>query len=142
MPFAYSRAVIALLVIALLSLGYAAVSVNRVKTSVSIPVKPEELLGIIRQNESARIFMDKYFLNESERIERTALAYDKKNSRFVWEVEIQEKACGCAINGTEGVNLLKASIDPVTGKMYSVDMRLGIKEAQLQRESCEKGCHE
>lgn len=142
MPQISSRAVIALSGAALLLLGYAAVNINKAKSTVSVPVKPEELLGIIRQNESARIFIDKYFLNESERIERTALAYDKKNSRFLWEVEIQEKACGCALNNTEGVNLLKASIDPVSGKIYSIDMRVGVKEAQLQRESCEKGCHE
>jgi len=137
-----SRAVIVLSFVALLSVGYAAVNANKAKSSVNVPVKPEELLGIIRQNESARIFIDKYFLNESERIERTALAYDKKGNRFVWELEIQEKACGCALNNTQGVNLLKASIDPVTGEIKNISMRVGVNEQQIQRETCEKGCHD
>jgi len=140
-----SRAVIALSVMALVSLGYAsyaAVNASKAKTSVNVPVKPEELLGIVRQNESARIFIDKYFLNESERIERIALAYDRKSRRFMWELEIQERACGCAVNSTEGVNLLKASIDPVTGEIKNISMRVGVNEQQIQREACEKGCHD
>jgi len=52
-----------------------------------------------------------------------------------------ERACGCKVGVMEGLNILRAWVDPVTGKVLKMTTRTGVEEEVLSKERCMEGCH-
>lgn len=130
-----------LIFIAVLSLGYALTLNVTTGNRIDVPVSGEEALMIVKNEPTASSFISENFGEPSDRIERVALIWDIKTDTYRWEIEIQERTCGCMLNETEGVTILRALLDPVTGQMYNLSTRVGVPEDQIKREACEKGCH-
>lgn len=129
------------------SLAFALSSEYKARKSVNVPIKPEEVPSIVKEsNESARIFIERNFWNESATLEKIYLDYDKKKNRFIYVLELTQRACGCAFNSTEealnSLDYLRAEVDPITGKVYKIEMRKGVSQENLARENCERGCHD
>jgi len=131
----------ALVVIALFSLSYAGYAALSQRGKVVVPVTGGEALEIVKSEPSAKSFIEENFGSPEDRIERVALAWDSREDRYMWEIEIQERSCGCRLNNSEGVTILRAKVDPYTGAIYNLSTRVGVPEEQIKREACEKGCH-
>lgn len=137
----------ALIILLFASLAFAVSTEYKTRKSINVPVKPEQVVSIVKKsNESARIFIERNFWNESDTLEKIYLDYDKNKKRFIYVLELTQRACGCAFNTTEealnSLDYLRAEIDPITGKVYKIEMRKGVSQEKLARESCERGCHE
>ncbi len=52
-----------------------------------------------------------------------------------------EKECGCKFGSEKGLNILKAEVDPTSGKILNLDMQVGVKESEIAKERCMEGCH-
>ncbi len=132
---------LALILIAVLSLGYALMLSVTTGNRIDVPVSGEEALGIVKNEPTSGSFISENFGEPEDRIERVALIWDAETDTYLWEIEIQERSCGCMLNETEGVTILRALVDPITGRMYNLSTRVGVPEDQIKREACEKGCH-
>lgn len=105
-----------------------------------LPISGEEAMRIVEENNDAKAFITEHLLNESSRITRVALVWNQSSGGYLWEVEVMEKACGCA-KGEEGLNILQALVDPSTGTVVNLSTRTGIKEEAHAKETCMRGCH-
>jgi hypothetical protein len=135
------KIVAVLLTITVLSLGFALYSNFSQGTRINIPVPANEALETVKSEPSAKAFIEENFGSPEDRIERVSLAWDPERDAYMWEIEIQESSCGCMLNETEGVTILKAGVDPFTGTIYNLSTRVGVPEDTIKREACEKGCH-
>jgi hypothetical protein len=136
----------AVLMIALLAFGFGAISYAAYSSSkaseINLPISAKEALEILESNEKARVFIAENLVNESGRITRVNLKWGEDTDTYVWDIEIMERACGCKVGAMEGLNVLKAQIDPVTGEVLNITTRTGVKEETLSKERCMEGCHE
>lgn len=130
-----------IMALGLILLGYTAYDLSKEKTEVRVPISADEAMEILKTDESARDFIREYLANESMRITRRALVWDEESSSFVWDIELMERACGCKVGSEEGLNVLTARIDPVSGEIYNLTTRVGVQEEVLGRERCMEGCH-
>jgi len=130
-----------LIVITLISLGYAAFTVLSQRSSVVVPVTAKSALETVKSESTAQAFIAENFGLPEDRIERVSLVWDQTADEYMWEIEIQERSCGCRLNETEGVTILRASVDPEKGTILNMSTRVGVPEDQIKREACEKGCH-
>ncbi|MEK6978060.1 MAG: hypothetical protein AABX40_06665 [Candidatus Hydrothermarchaeota archaeon] len=105
-----------------------------------IPVSGGEAVRIVEGEREARAFIAEHFLNESSRITRVALVWNRSSGDYLWEVEMVERACGCA-KGEEGLNILRALVDHRTGAIVNLSTRAGVKEEAHAKETCMRGCH-
>ena len=135
------RALSILIAITIVSIGLVLYSNYSLRKTVNIPVSAEAALNAVKGESSADAFIKANFGSMEDRIERVALAWDQKTGIYMWEIEIQERSCGCKLNETEGVTILRASVDPYTGVIYNLSTRIGVPEETIKREACEKGCH-
>lgn len=132
----------AMIIILLLALSLGCLNENnKTDEGVVFPISGERALSILESNPEAEAFIKKNFENESNRITRVALVWNKTTDKYVWKIEVMERSCGCLIEGEEGLNIIKAEIDPETGKITDITTRTGVKEETLARERCMEGCH-
>ena len=136
-----NRILTILIVVAVASLGFTAYSYFDQKNRISVPVSAEVALESVKSEQSAKAFIEENFGQPEDRIERVSLTWNPAKDSYLWEIEIQERSCGCKLNETEGVTILKASVDPYNGAIYNLTSRVGVPEDQISREACEKGCH-
>jgi hypothetical protein len=135
------KVLVILVFLTAVSLGYALfLSMNQMK-NITVPVSADVALEVVKNEPSAREFISENFGFPEDRIERVALAWDQQKDNYMWEIEIQERSCGCMLNETEGVTILKANVDPITGAIHNLSTRVGVPEETIKREACEKGCH-
>jgi hypothetical protein len=111
------------------------------KNKINIPVTAEMALETVKNEPSANEFIAENFGFPEDRIERISLVWDQIKDSYMWEIEIQERSCGCMLDEDEGVTILKASVDPLNGNIYNLSTRVGVPEDTIKREACEKGCH-
>jgi len=135
------KIVAVLLIIAAASLGYALYAGVSQRDKILIPVPARAALETVKNEPTARAFIEENFGSPEDRIERVALVWDQETDAHMWEIEIQESSCGCRLNETEGVTILRAKVDPFTGTIYNLSTRVGVPEETFKREACEKGCH-
>ncbi len=121
--------------------GYLINNAKKDDNSLSLQISGDRALSIIESNHVARAFIKENFENESNRITRVALVWNQTSDKYVWKIELMERSCGCTIEGEEGLNVLKAEVDPKTGKIIDIQTRTGVKEETLARERCMEGCH-
>lgn len=132
----------AMIIILLLALSLGCLNENnKTDEGVVFPISGERALNILESHPEAAAFIKKNFENESNRITRVALVWNKTTDKYVWKIEVMERSCGCLIEGEEGLNIIKAEIDPETGKITDITTRTGVKEETLARERCMEGCH-
>jgi hypothetical protein len=136
-----NRILTILIVVTVASLGIAAYSNFIQKNRILVPVSADMALDTVKSEQSAMAFIAENFGEPEDRIERVSLTWDQAEDSYLWEIEIQERSCGCMLNETEGVTILKASVDPYSGAIYNLTSRVGVPEDQIKREACEKGCH-
>ncbi len=134
------RLVLAVFLVAL-TLGCTAKSDSPPGDKLEFPVTAQEALAIVEGNPEARSFIDQYLQNESRRITRINLKYDIATGNYTWKVELVERECGCKFGSEEGLNMLRAEIDPVTGEILKLETQVGVKEEEVARERCMEGCH-
>ena len=108
---------------------------------LDFPVTAEEALSIVMSNPEAKEFISEYLRNESRRITRVSLNYEVSTKTYVWKIELVERECGCKVGSEEGLNMLSAEVDPVTGKVLSLKTQVGVKEEEIARSRCMEGCH-
>lgn len=108
---------------------------------LEFPVTAEEALSIVESNATAEEFISEYLQNESRRITRISLNYDVSTGKYVWRVELVERECGCKVGSVEGLNMLTAEVDPVTGEILSLRTQVGVTEEEVARSRCMEGCH-
>lgn len=132
---------VALVIVTVLSLGFAAYTYSTQKNSISVPIPADVALDTVKSEQSAKAFIEENFGEPEDRIERVSLAWNPAKDSYLWEIEIQENSCGCKFNETEGVTIIKASVDPFNGAIYNLTSRVGVPEDIIKREACEKGCH-
>lgn len=108
---------------------------------LEFPVTAEKALEIVKNNEEARAFIKEYLRNESNRITRINLNYDVASGNYTWKIELVERECGCKFGSEEGLNMLKAEVDPTTGEILKLETQVGVKEEEVARERCMEGCH-
>jgi hypothetical protein len=130
-----------LILVTVASLGFSVYSNFAQKNRISVPISADVALGTVKSEQSAKAFITENFGEPEDRIERVSLTWDQSKDSYLWEIEIQERSCGCMLNETEGVTILKASVDPFNGAIYNLTSRVGVPEDQIKREACEKGCH-
>jgi hypothetical protein len=135
------RTALTALLASLFLLGTAYVALGERRGELHISVDGEEALRLVMENEEAKGFIEEHLTNESGRITRVALRWDPETGSYRWEVEIMERECGCVIGGLEGLSVLNAEVDPVTGEVSRLRMRTGVKEESLAKERCMEGCH-
>ena len=58
-------------------------------------ITAEKALEIVENNEEARVFIEEYLRNESNRITRINLNYDIASGNYTWKIELVERECGC-----------------------------------------------
>ncbi len=136
-----NRILTILIIVTVASLGFTVVSYSTQKNRISVPVSAEVALDAIKSEQSAKAFIEENFGEPEDRIERVFLTWDPVKDSYLWEIEIQENSCGCKFNETEGVTIIKASVDPFNGAIYNLSSRVGVPEDTIKREACEKGCH-
>ncbi|GBE18625.1 hypothetical protein BMS3Abin16_01230 [archaeon BMS3Abin16] len=136
-----NKILVALVVLTVLSTAFSAQLVWRQRSEISIPIPADVALDTVKSEQSAKAFIEENFGAPEDRIERVSLAWDPAGDSYLWEIEIQENSCGCKFNETEGVTILKASVDPYNGAIYNLTSRVGVPEDTIKREACEKGCH-
>lgn len=105
-----------------------------------LPISGGEAMRIVEENNDAKAFITEHLLNESSRITRVALVWNWSSGDYLWEVEMVERACGCA-KGEEGLNILRALVNPRTGTVANLSTRAGVKEEAHAKETCMRGCH-
>ncbi|NOZ58429.1 MAG: hypothetical protein GXO66_02455 [Euryarchaeota archaeon] len=111
------------------------------KERLEFPITAQEALAIVESDPDARAFIDEYLRNESRRITRINLNYDISTGNYTWKVELVERECGCKFGSEEGLNMLRAEVDPVTGRIINLETQVGVKEEEVARERCMEGCH-
>ena len=132
----------AMIIILLLALSLGCLNENnKTDEGIVFPISGERALSIVESTPETETFIKKNFENESNRITRVALIWNKSTDKYVWKIEVMERSCGCLIGGEEGLNVIKAEIDPETGNIIDIKMRTGVKEETLARERCMEGCH-
>ncbi len=104
-------------------------------------ITAEKALEIVENNEEARVFIEEYLRNESNRITRINLNYDIASGNYTWKIELVERECGCRFGSEEGLNMLRAEVDPTTGEILKLETQVGVKEEEVARERCMEGCH-
>ncbi len=129
---------IAIVALTLLA-AFAAYELTR--PSLAFSIDAQQALKIVESNEEASKFIKQNLANESERITRAALVWNQSTNSYLWEVELMERACGCKVNVTEGLTILKAQVNPRTGEILNLSMRKGVEEETYARETCMRGCH-
>ncbi len=135
------KTALTLLVISIVLLGYAAIQSFSQKNQLSVPITAKAALETVKSQPSADNFIKENFGASEDRIERVSLVWDQAMDSYLWEIEIQDRSCGCMLNETEGVTILKATVDPYTGTVHNLSTRVGVPEETIKREACEKGCH-
>ncbi|MFQ5887901.1 MAG: hypothetical protein ACE5HY_04310 [Candidatus Hydrothermarchaeales archaeon] len=130
-----------IILLLVLSLGCLKDNIREDEGGVGFPISGGRALSILESNPQARAFIKENFENESNRITRVALVWNKTTDKYVWKIELMERTCGCLIEGEEGLNVIKAEIDPETGEIIDIEIRTGVKEETLAREQCMEGCH-
>ncbi len=136
------NATFAIVVFALVvSAGYSMYGHVKGNSEVRIPVQADAALSILKGHEDAAAFIEENLANESGRITRVNLKWDQDTGTYVWDIELMERACGCKVGSMEGLNVLRAQIDPVTGAVLNITTRTGVKEETLSKERCMEGCH-
>ena len=108
---------------------------------LEFPITAEKALEIVKSNEEAGAFIEEYLRNESNRITRINLNYDVASGNYTWKIELVERECGCKFGSEEGLNMLRAEVDPVTGEILKLETQVGVKEEEVARERCMEGCH-
>jgi hypothetical protein len=108
---------------------------------LEFPITAEKALEIVENNEEAKAFIKEYLRNESNRITRVNLNYDINSGNYTWKIEIVERECGCKFGSEEGLNMLRADVDPITGEILKLETQVGVKEEEIARERCMEGCH-
>jgi hypothetical protein len=108
---------------------------------LEFPITAEKALEIVESNDEAKAFIDEYLRNESNRITRINLNYDVASRNYTWKIELVEKECGCKFGSEEGLNILRADVDPITGEILKLETQIGVKEEEIARERCMEGCH-
>ncbi len=136
-----NRLLLILIIITLASLGLAGYLMLSKSSEVRIPVDGPTALELVKAEPTASAFIAENFGLPEDRIERVSLVWDSIKKTYMWEIEIQERSCGCMLNETEGVTILRVSVDPVSGALYNLTTRVGVPEDTIKREACEKGCH-
>ncbi len=121
---------------------YSVYSLKKERSEIHMPVQADEALSILVSNEEANAFISEYLTNESNRTTRVNLKWDPETDSYVWDIELMERTCACKVGSIEGLNVLRAQIDPITGAVLNVTARTGVKEETLSRERCEEGCHD
>jgi hypothetical protein len=128
-------------ILVVLSSGCTSKGESQAKEKLEFPITAQEALAIVESNPEAREFIDEYLRNESRRITRINLNYDVATGNYTWKVELVERECGCRFGSEEGLNMLRAEVDPVTGRITKLETQVGIKEEEVARERCMEGCH-
>lgn len=108
---------------------------------LEFPITAEKALEIVESNEEARAFIKEYLRNESNRVTRINLNYDVASKSYTWKIELVERECGCKFGSEEGLNMLRAEVDPKTGEILKLETQVGVKEEEIARERCMEGCH-
>lgn len=111
------------------------------KPSLAVAIDAQQALKIVESDSEAGAFIKKNLANESGRITRAALVWNQSANSYVWEIELMERVCGCVVNTTERLTILKAQLDPHTGKILNLSTRRGVLEETYAKETCMKGCH-
>lgn len=130
-----------ILSIVILAIAYAGYSFLWGSEKVVVPVNGPKALELVKTEPTAAAFIKENFGAPQDRIERVALTWDQGSDTYRWEIEIQEALCGCGLNDSDGVTIIKASVDPYKGTILNLSTRKGVPEEQIKREACEKGCH-
>ncbi|MFQ5976356.1 MAG: hypothetical protein ACE5J5_08590 [Candidatus Hydrothermarchaeales archaeon] len=125
----------------ILTLGCLNDNTGEDKEGIRFQISGETALSILESNPQVMVFIKENFENESNRITRVALVWNKTTDRYLWKIELMERSCGCLIEGEEGLNVINAEIDPETGEIIDINIRKGVKEETLARERCMEGCH-
>ncbi len=106
---------------------------------VNLPITHDKAIEIALSDEDFSTFAEEHFKEPELRIERAALEFNEVTGKYLWRVEIMERACGCA--GLGNISAMVFLIDPESGAILKKEERVGIREEELARETCEKGCH-
>lgn len=134
---------IAILLVAslLLSIGYLAYDSNKGETEIRFPISAKRAMEILESDAGAKAFIMENLANESGRMTRVNLKWNPETDTYVWDIELMERTCGCKVGAIEGLNVLSAQIDPITGDILNITTRTGVKEEALSKERCMEGCH-
>jgi predicted RNA-binding protein with EMAP domain len=112
---------------------------EKLNSSVHIPISSDEAVRIATEDEEFLRFAQEHFANASLRVTRAVLEFNPEVEGYLWRVEIMERKCGCA--GLGSINAMVVYVDPVSGEVLAREEHIGKTEAELARETCEKGCH-
>ena len=124
-----------------LSIGYLAYDSNKSETEIRFPISAKTAMEILESDAEAKAFIMENLANESGRITRVNLKWNQETDTYVWDIELMERTCGCKVGTMEGLNVLSAQIDPITGEVLNITARTGVKEEALSKEQCMEGCH-
>ncbi len=111
--------------------------VSELRERVNLPVNHSKAIEIATSSPEFKKFAEEHFTEG--RIERAMLEFNPVLKRYIWRVEILERACGCA--GLGNLTAMVFLIDPEDGRIIKYEERVGVREEELARETCEQGCH-
>lgn len=138
------KALIALLCLAVLTSGVLyweytqeKEKVAQLREHINLPVDHRDAVEIATSSKAFQEFAEEHFTEG--RIERATLEFNPVLKRYVWRVEIMERVCGCA--GLGNLTAMIFLIDPESGRIIKYEERVGVREEELARETCEQGCH-
>ena len=120
-------------------LSDAKMDVVQAKSSINIPISSSDAVSIVKTNETVKSLIAENFQNPQNQITNVVLKQNPVTKLYFWHVEMIERECGCV--GISALSVINVELNPVSGKIQTINLTTGILESEYARQTCEKTCH-